>query len=91
MDQRLVLTMLSSAERKACQKALRAICERGVAHGDVRGANLLLRNIESGGDRQPVFIDSGFTLFDTDTEFKEAKKKNYYRLLDAFKGTSVCV
>ncbi|KAJ2213490.1 hypothetical protein EV179_003809 [Coemansia sp. RSA 487] len=73
MDQRLVLTMLSSAERKACQKALRAICERGVAHGDVRGANLLLRNIES------------------DTEFKEAKKKNYYRLLDAFKGTSVCV
>ncbi|KAJ1769703.1 hypothetical protein LPJ74_003792 [Coemansia sp. RSA 1843] len=82
MDQRLVLTMLSSAERKACQKALRAICERGVAHGDVRGANLLLRNIES---------DSGFTLFDTDTEFKEAKKKNYYRLLDAFKGTSVCV
>ncbi|KAJ2356667.1 hypothetical protein IWW50_002308 [Coemansia erecta] len=90
MDTREELKQLTVAEKTACLNALGAIHRRGVVHGDVRGANLLLRQRGSGGRLWPVFIDFGFALLmDKATDHLYDRSADYFRLLDAFEGKSI--
>ncbi|KAJ2554106.1 hypothetical protein EV175_002707 [Coemansia sp. RSA 1933] len=88
MDTRSTLMGLTNEERVRCTKAFDAIHDRGVAHGDVRGANLLFRRSQEGGNApEPVFIDFGFSVFDTNAEaFQDTKMGDTYQLCDAFLG-----
>ncbi|KAJ2827408.1 hypothetical protein IWW50_001902 [Coemansia erecta] len=90
MDTREELKQLTVAEKTACLNALGAIHRRGVVHGDVRGANLLLRPRGSDGRLWPVFIDFGFALLmDKATDHLYDRSADYFRLLDAFEGKSI--
>ncbi|KAJ2771676.1 hypothetical protein IWQ57_002102, partial [Coemansia nantahalensis] len=94
MDQRPELTGLTHEERAACEDALRKIHERGVAHGDVRGANLLFRSSVEGAAKTPVFIDFGFAVLDDGRNsgaLEEGQDDDREWLQAAFEGKSKCM
>ncbi|KAJ2774564.1 hypothetical protein IWQ56_000530 [Coemansia nantahalensis] len=86
LDRRLAQRALSSADRMAYVHALGRIHRLGVAHNDVRGANVMLRHRSAGEQCTPAFIDFGFSTVADGQASKAARARDFTRLLGVFEG-----
>ncbi|KAJ2135329.1 hypothetical protein IW136_004316 [Coemansia sp. RSA 678] len=84
LDERPAFKQLSILEKTACLNVLEKIHRCGIAHNDIRGANILFRT--TGNCRYvPVFIDFGFAQWaDRMDNFNWYRDRDFTALVDIF-------
>ncbi|KAJ2132746.1 hypothetical protein GGF48_000688, partial [Coemansia sp. RSA 921] len=84
LDERPAFKQLSILEKTACFNVLEKIHRCGIAHNDIRGANILFRT--TGNCRYvPVFIDFGFAQWaDRMDNFNWYRDRDFTALVDIF-------